>query len=69
MKSTWAARARVTLVLNARTGELLWLAEGRGKDALKGFFAKLSAEQKTSIAAVGIDRRRGGGEERGLADG
>lgn len=46
----------VTLVLNARTGELLWLAEGRGKDALQGFFAKLSAEQKASIAAVGIDR-------------
>jgi transposase len=46
----------VTLVLNARSGELLWLAEGRGKDALDGFFAKLSAEQKASIAAVGIDR-------------
>ena len=75
----------VTLVLNARTGELLWLAQGprrrrpgqaaagpwasRGKDALKDFFAKLSAEpsrqargpepvegQKASIAAVGIDR-------------
>lgn len=46
----------VTLVLNARSGELLWLAEGRGKDALKGFFAKLSAEQKAGIAAVGIDR-------------
>ena len=46
----------VTLVLNARTGELLWLAEGRGKDALKDFFAKLSAKQKASIAAVGIDR-------------
>lgn len=46
----------VTLVLNARSGELLWLAEGRGKDALKGFFAKLTAGQKESIAAVGIDR-------------
>ena len=46
----------VTLVLNARTGELLWLAEGRGKDALDGFFAKLTAQQKASIAAVGIDR-------------
>ena len=46
----------VTLVLNARTGELLWLAEGRGKDALDGFFAKLTAAQKASIA-VGIDRR------------
>ena len=42
----------VTLVLNARTGELLWLAEGRGKKALDGFFAKLSAEQKASIAAA-----------------
>lgn len=46
----------VTLVLNARTGELLWMAEGRGKDALKGFFAKLTAEQKASILAVGMDR-------------
>ncbi|MEO7317938.1 MAG: transposase, partial [Chthoniobacteraceae bacterium] len=46
----------VTLVRNARPGELLWLAEGRGKAALKGFFARLSAEQKADIAAVGIDR-------------
>lgn len=46
----------VTLVLNARTGELLWLAEGRGKDALEGFFAKLTPEQKARIVAVGIDR-------------
>lgn len=46
----------VTLVLNARTGELLWLAEGRGKDALAGFFAKLTPEQKAGIVAVGIDR-------------
>ena len=46
----------LTLVLNARTGELLWLAEGRGKDALNGFFAKLTAPQKASIGAVGIDR-------------
>lgn len=46
----------VTLVLNARTGELLWLAEGRGQAALDGFFAKLSPAQKASIVAVGIDR-------------
>jgi transposase len=59
----------ITLVLNARTGELpfgrlrasslprrLWLAQGRGQEALDGFFAKLSPEQKASIAAVGIDR-------------
>lgn len=46
----------ITLVLNAHSGELLWLAEGRGKEALEGFFAKLTAEQKESIVAVGIDR-------------
>lgn len=46
----------MTLVLNARTGELLWLAEGRGKEAVRGFFDKLNAEQKASILAVGIDR-------------
>jgi transposase len=46
----------VTLVLNARSGELLWLAEGRGKDALIGFLTKLTNEQKASIKAVGIDR-------------
>src|SRR5258708_21036823 len=46
----------VTLVLNARSGELLWLAEGRGQQALRGFFDKLSAQQKAGILAVGIDR-------------
>ena len=55
----------VTLVLHARTGELpfdrlrasslsrrLWLAQGRGKEALDGFFAKLSPGQKATIAAA-----------------
>ena len=46
----------VTVVLNARTGELLHLAEGRRKESLESFFAKLSAEQKQSIVAVGMDR-------------
>ena len=46
----------ITLVLNARSGELLYLAEGRGKDALAGFFARLSPEQKAHILAVGLDR-------------
>jgi transposase len=49
-------RGFVTIILNARTGELLWLAVGRGKEAVRGFFDKLSAEQKASILAVGIDR-------------
>jgi transposase len=46
----------LTLVLNARTGELLHLAEGRKKQSLESFFAKLSAEQRASIKAVGMDR-------------
>jgi transposase len=46
----------ITLVLNARSGELLYLAEGRGKEALEGFFSRLSPEQKAAIAAVGMDR-------------
>jgi transposase len=49
-------RGYVTVVLNARTGELLHLAEGRRKESLESFFAKLSAEQKQSIVAVGMDR-------------
>lgn len=46
----------LTLVLNARTGELLYLAEGRDKEVLTGFFTKLAPEQKATIVAVGIDR-------------
>ena len=46
----------ITLVLNARSGELLYLAEGRGKQALDGFFSRLSPKQKECIAAVGMDR-------------
>ena len=46
----------VTLVLNARTGELLHLHEGKKKASLEAFFEKLSSEQKASIQAVCIDR-------------
>jgi len=46
----------ITLVLNARNGELLHLAEGRGQEALEGFFAKLTDKQKAAILAVAIDR-------------
>jgi transposase len=46
----------ITLVLNARSGELLYLAEGRGKEALEGFFGRLSPSQKEAIVAVGMDR-------------
>jgi len=46
----------VTLVLNARTGELLHLHEGKKKESLEAFFDKLTEEQKASIKAVCIDR-------------
>jgi len=46
----------VTVVLNARNGELLHLAEGRNRESIDGFFQKLTPEQKRSILAVGIDR-------------
>ena len=46
----------LTVVLNADTGEVLHLAEGKKKTSLEGFFEKLSTEQKASIQAVGIDR-------------
>jgi len=46
----------VTLVMNGVTGELLYLAEGKKKQSLQGFFDRLSDAQKASIVAVGMDR-------------
>ena len=46
----------VTLVMNGVTGELLYLAEGKKKQSLQGFFDQLTQEQKASIVAVGMDR-------------
>lgn len=46
----------VTIVLNARSGELLHMAEGRRKESLESFFAKLTPAQKTAIKVVGMDR-------------
>jgi len=46
----------VTVVLNARNGELLHLAQGRDRESIDSFFEKLTSEQKQSILAVGIDR-------------
>jgi transposase len=46
----------MTVVINADTGELLYMAEGRKKKTLAAFFDQLTAEQRASIEAVGIDR-------------
>ena len=47
----------VTLVVNARSGESLYMAPGKERTALDGFFKSLSAEQRLSIHCIGIDRR------------
>lgn len=46
----------VTLVMNGVTGELLYMAEGKKKESLEGFFKKLTVKQKASIVAVAMDR-------------
>jgi transposase len=46
----------VTLVLNAGSGELLFMDQGKKKETLGAFFEMLSDEQKASIKAVCIDR-------------
>ena len=46
----------VTLVVNARNGELLYMAPGKDRTALDSFFKSLSAQQRQSIHCIGIDR-------------
>jgi len=46
----------VTLVMNGENGELLYLAEGKKKESLRGFFDGLNSQQKVSIVAVAMDR-------------
>jgi len=55
-KSVRRRHGYVTLVMNGITGELLYLAEGKKKESLQGFFDMLTREQKASIVAVGMDR-------------
>ena len=46
----------VTLVVNARSGEPLYMAPGKDKAALDGFFKELTPAQKNNIRYIGIDR-------------
>ena len=46
----------VTVVLNADTGELLHMEEGKKSSSLDSFFDKLTDVQKSSIEAGAIDR-------------
>lgn len=56
----------VTVVINGESGEPLYMAEGKKGETLRGFFDKLTAEQKASIKAVGIDR--GGAYQRVVSE-
>ena len=55
-KSVRKGHRYVTVVLDADTGELLHLHEGKKRASLAAFFDKLSASQKASIKAVCVDR-------------
>ena len=46
----------MTIVLNADTGEMLYMGEGKKKKTIDAFFDKLTPEQRRGIEAVGIDR-------------
>lgn len=46
----------ITLVVNVRSGEPLYMAPGKDRTALDGFFKSLSGEQRQSIHCIGIDR-------------
>ncbi|MBW2647135.1 MAG: ISL3 family transposase [Deltaproteobacteria bacterium] len=55
-KSIGRGHQYLTVVLNAQSGEVLHLAEGKRKKSFQTFFDKLTKKQKMSIKAVGMDR-------------
>ena len=55
-KSIGKGHHYLTVVLNADTGETLFLGEGKRKATLDEFLGSLAAEQRASIECVGIDR-------------
>ena len=55
-KAVGKGHGYVTLVMNGANGELLYMAEGKKKQSLQGFFDLLSPQQKASIEAVAMDR-------------
>jgi len=55
-KSVGKHHQYMTVVWDGRSGELLYMAEGKKKRSLRGFFDKLEDRQKESIRAVGMDR-------------
>lgn len=46
----------ITLVLNGETGELLYMNEGKGYDAIKPFFEQMTPKQRENIKTACMDR-------------
>ena len=55
-KSIGKGHNYLTVVLNADTGEALFIGEGKRKETLDGFFKSLTIKQRACIQCVGIDR-------------
>ncbi len=55
-KSIGKGHHYLTIVLNADTGETLYLGEGKRKATLDRFLSSLTLEQRACIQCVGIDR-------------
>ncbi|OED42989.1 hypothetical protein ACH42_11260 [Endozoicomonas sp. (ex Bugula neritina AB1)] len=55
-KSIGKGHHYLTVVLNADTGETLFLGEGKRKATLDRFLSSLALEHRASIQCVGIDR-------------
>ena len=55
-KSIGKGHNYLTVVLNADTGETLFIGEGKRKETLDGFFKSLTIKQRACIQCVGIDR-------------
>ena len=48
----------MTVIVNHKTGALIWAAKGHGKEVLTGFFMALTEEQRASIKFVTADGAR-----------
>ena len=55
-KSIGKGHHYLTVVLNADTGETLFLGEGKRKATLDRFLSSLTLKQRACIQCVGIDR-------------
>ncbi len=45
----------MTVVLDYETGRVVWMAEGRGSDTLKGFFCEMTEAQRQGLEAIAMD--------------